>query len=220
MSILPLSEISRLLQDRGVKTSGFLQAIAKGPSSHLPRVERRQRRAAIRSLRMQLDGCSTRTTTVLLYEPDVSHWFTVRFNSRWCRGLSQLLAPSLDRKLAEGRSPESGLLLAVRAQVLVSPANRQTLAYDWADLLARARTAPGVRDPRVPIDRDSILANEPDIQALLDVLVAQSPGQVRGIALMSWLLSNGAGPLYIGQRADPLRGALSEAAALLDPAAI
>jgi hypothetical protein len=134
--------------------------------------------------------------------------------------MAQLLGSSLDQKLAMGRSPESRLLLAARAQVLVSPAKRQTLAHHWADLLTQARIPTGLRNPRAPINRGSVLANEPAIRALLDALVAQTPGQVRGIAIMSWLLIDGAGPLYNSRCSDGLRGALSEASALLDPSAI
>jgi hypothetical protein len=133
---------------------------------------------------------------------------------------SQLLAPSLDRKLAEGRSPETHLLLAARAQVLVSPVKRQTLAYRWADLLGHARRAPGPRDPRTPINRDGILANEPEIRALLDALVAPTPGHVRGIAMLSWLLSDGNGPLYNRRCSDQLRGVVLAATALLDSSAM
>ncbi len=64
------------------------------------------------------------------------------------------------------------------------------------------------------------MANEPDIRALLGLLVAPMPGQVRGIALLSSLLSDGAGPLYNRQCSKDLRGALLEATTLLDSSAI
>ena len=129
--------------------------------------------------------------------------------------MTRLLAPSLDRKLAEGRSPESHLLLAARSQILVSPVKRRALADAWADLLAQARTPTGPRHPAVPINGSSILSDELDVRALLAVLVAQTPGQVRGIALLSWLLTDGTGPVYNPHRADELAGLLREATALL-----
>ena len=134
--------------------------------------------------------------------------------------ISRVRASSLDRRLAEGCSPESHPLLAARAQVLVTPVERQRLAHLWADLVAQAQRPPVLRVPRAPINRDSILANEPGIRELLDLLVAPTPGQVRGIALLSWLLSDGAGPLYNRQRSKDLRGALQEATTLLDSSAI
>ena len=209
--------MARLPHHWRVKTSGFLQSIATGPSSHVPPVERRTRREAIRSVRNHSDAGAGRTTTLLLHEPEFPHRLTVRFNRRWSRVLSRLLASSLDRKLAEGRSPESHLLLAARAQVLVSPVYRLTLTHNWADLLAQARRPAGVRDPRAPINRDSIVANEMGIRALLAELAAPTPGHVRGIAMASWLLSDGTGPLYDHRRSSELRTALLEAAALLDP---
>ena len=201
-------------------TSTILQRFARGPNSHLTAGERRRRREALRSLRIQTDGSARRPKTLLLNERSFPHRLTPRLNRRWSRAVSRLLAPALDRKLAQGRSPESHLLLAARSQVLVSPVERLALAHRWADLLAQARTPTEPRDPRVWINRSSILSHEPDIRVLLTSLVARTPGQVRGIALLSWLLSDGTGPLYNRQRADDLAGLLREATALLDCSAI
>ena len=202
---------------QGMKTSGLLQTIASGPSSPLPRAERRLRRQAIRSLRMQADN---RPKTLLFYESASPHRLTARINHRWSRLIARLLGPSLDHKLAEGCSPESHLLLAARAQVLVSPVKRLTLAHHWTDLVTQARTPPGPRDPRTAINRDSIVANESEIRALLDVLVTQTPVHVAGIAVMSSLLVDGAGPLYSRQRSHELGGALLGVSALFRASAI
>jgi hypothetical protein len=64
------------------------------------------------------------------------------------------------------------------------------------------------------------VANEPEIRALLEVLVAQTPVHVRGIAVMSWLLADGAGPLYNRQRSNELRKVLLEVAARFTSSAI
>lgn len=157
---------------------------------------------------------------LLVYERSSPHRLTARSNRWWTRTVAQVLAPSLDRKLAQGRAPEMHLLLAAHAQVLVSPFKRQTLAHSWADLLGLARTSPRLRDPRTPINRDAILANEPEIRALPDVLVTPTPGNVRGIAMLSWLLSDGAGPLYDRRRSDELCGVLLEAIGLLGSSAM
>jgi hypothetical protein len=220
MSILPLSGMPWVLHDQRMKTSGFLQTIATGPSSHLPRAERRMRRSAIRSQRMRTDGSRDQPKTLLLYDRALPHRLTARTNSRWSRSIARLLGPSLDRKIAAGCAPESHLLLAARAQVLVSPIKRLTLAHDWTDLLTQARIPPSPRNPRAPINRDSIVANEPEIRALLEVLVAQTPVHVRGIAVMSWLLADGAGPLYNRQRSNELRKVLLEVAARFTSSAI
>jgi hypothetical protein len=182
--------------------------------------ERRMRRSAIRSLRMEAEGSPDRPTILLLYERALPHRLTARINGRWSRSIARSLGPFLDRRLAEGCSPESHLLIAARAQLLASPVKRLMLAHNWTDLLTQARTPPSLRDPRAPINRDSIVANEPGIQVLCDVLVAQTPVHVRGIALMSWLLANGAGPIYNRKRSDELRPVLLEVSTLFTPSAI
>jgi hypothetical protein len=131
-----------------------------------------------------------------------------------------LLGSSLDRRLAAGRPPESHLLLAARAQRLASPVMRLTLAHEWADLVTRARSAPTPRDPRVAINRDTIVANEPEIRMLLDRLVAPMPIPARGIAAMRLLLSDGVGPLYDRRRSGELHGVLAEVTALVTSEAL
>jgi len=64
------------------------------------------------------------------------------------------------------------------------------------------------------------VANDPEIRALLDVLVAGIPVHVRGIAVMSWLLADGAGPLYNRQCSNDLHKVLLEISALFMSSAI
>lgn len=128
--------------------------------------------------------------------------------------MARLLGPGLDHRLAVGRPPESRRLLAARAQVLVAPATRLTLAHQWIDLLAQARAPRAGRDPRVPVNRAGLVANEPEIRALLDVLASPAPVPVRGIASMSRLLTDGSGPVYLPQPADGLREVLHGVSAL------
>jgi hypothetical protein len=151
---------------------------------------------------------------VLLGEQEPPYRLTVRVNSRWTRALSRMLARSLDRKLAEGRSPESHRLLAARAQVLVSPVERLALAHRWADLLMYARRPPNPRNPRVPTNREILLASEPVIRAILELMVMPTPGHVSGIAKLSWLLSDGTGPVYNRGTAAELAEVLHDVACL------
>jgi hypothetical protein len=130
------------------------------------------------------------------------------------------LGPWLDRRLAEGSAPESRLLLAARAQDLVSPAKRLSLAHEWTDLLAQARLPPSPRDPRVPINRETIVASEPEIRVLLEMLVETKPHHVRGVAVMSSLLTDGAGPVYNRKRSSELHGVLMEVSALFMSSAL
>src|SRR5665647_824050 len=48
---------------------------------------------------------------------------------------ARLFGGSLDRRLAEGESPATSRLLATRAQLIVSPSQRQALAQSWLLLL-------------------------------------------------------------------------------------
>ncbi len=152
---------------------------------------------------------------MLVYRDEFPYRLTSRSNRRWWRMISQLLAPWLDHQLALGRSPDSRLLLAARAHVLVSPAKRQALAWHWVDLVDRARTPPVGRDPRVPINRAAIRASELEIEAMLDALVAPVPTPARGVALVSWLLTDGTGPVYNSRCSSALREGVLEATALL-----
>jgi hypothetical protein len=201
--------------DQGVPTSDFLHTMASGPNSHVPPPERRHRQEVIRTLSLQHDGSPRGGGTLLLCDDGGPAPLTPRVNRRWARALSRLLASSLDRKLAEGRPPESHLLLAARAQVLASPVQRQILAYQWTDLLTQAHRSPVARNPRAPINRPGILANEQTIHAILEHLVAPNSGHIRGIALLSRLLSDGGGPVYHAPGPSDLGRILRQAAHLL-----
>jgi len=168
-------------------------------------------------MRLRSEGPATGPTTLLLIDPDHPGPLTARSNRRWGRLLARLLAPTLDRRLAQGRPSESSHLSAVRAQVLVSPAVRCALAQNWESLMVQARTPPAMRDPRVPVNRDAIIAGELDIRALLDALLASLPVPARGVAMASRLLADGAGPVYDRRHSADLGTAVREATAQLHP---
>jgi hypothetical protein len=52
---------------------------------------------------------------------------------------------------------------------------------------------------------------------MIEALLAPAPVSVRGPAMVSWLLSDGAGPLYDRRRSADVADALREAIAQLDP---
>ena len=72
-----------------------------------------------------------------------------------------------------------------------------------------------MRSPRMPFDRDCVIACEPEIQEMVNALLAPLPPPARGAAMVSWLLTDGTGPLY-NRRSDDLGIALAEAIAQLD----
>ncbi len=162
-------------------------------------------------MRLRPEGPWAGTVTLLLIDPDNPHRLQPSPNRAWTRLVAQVLASSLDRRLAEGRPPESSRLLAARAEVLVSPEMRAELAADLARVGARSLRAPVMRSPKVSLNRSGIVACGPVLQRALDALVAPRPMLARGIAMISCLLSDGAGPLYDNRRADELPDTLREA---------
>ncbi|MGP0031826.1 MAG: hypothetical protein ACLPVF_15130 [Acidimicrobiales bacterium] len=155
-------------------------------------------------------------TTLLITDPRQPERFVQMANPPWLRLRARLCAPSLDRRLASGRAPESHRLLAARAGQLVSPTLRTELAQNWRDLLELARRAPA-RNRCVPLCRDRIVAAEGAVQSMLSALSAPRPASARGVAMASVLLSDGTGLLYNHHCAADLRHALAEVTAQLDP---
>ena len=154
---------------------------------------------------------------LLVRDPIDPERLVPRPNQAWLRLLARLFAPALDRQLASGCSPESNRLLATRAQSLVSPSMRRALAGNWLDLMNVVRRPPVVRIPHTPLCHDRIMAAEDDIRAMLGALSAALPTPARGVAMASWLLRNGAGPLYNRHCPVDLHAELREATAHLDP---
>jgi hypothetical protein len=101
--------------------------------------------------------------------------------------------------------------------VLVSPVMRLELAQSWKSLLVQSRTPPTMRNPRVLLNREGIIAREADLCEMLNALTDPLPTPARGVAMVSCLLSDGAGPLYDRRRSVELGTALKEAIAQLDP---
>jgi len=99
--------------------------------------------------------------------------------------------------------------------VLVSAVGRGALVQNWENLLVQARRPPVMRDPRVRLNRECIIACEPDIQEILSALVAPLT-PARGAAMASRLLSDGTGPLYNRCRSADLGIALREVIAQLE----
>ena len=216
MSILPLSGAPPDIHHGHMATTGLNRIVAgAGPGER--RIDRRRRLQTFRSARLQPEEPTTKPSTVLVIDPHNRQQFIARRNRWWTRLTARLLASSLDHQLAQGRSPEESGLLAARAQVLVSPVMRFTLAEMWADAMEQSRRPPVMRNPRVPMNGDSIIASGRAMQTMIDALLAAAPVSVRGPAMVSWLLSDGAGPLYDRRRSADLGDALREATAQLDP---
>ena len=144
-----------------------------------------------------------------------------RFVRRNDRGLRRpfatLFGPVLDRRLAAGAPPESGRLVAARAERLVSSRERRKLVREWEGVLERAHTTPQARSPRAPLCRDRVIAAVADARAMLSALSSPLPVPARGVAMASRLLSDGTGPLYNRNSPVSLSAALRSVTAQLDP---
>lgn len=159
-------------------------------------------------------GRRYRGRTVLVAGPDRWELVQSRIQDRL---LAHWRALDLDEQLAAGRSPGTDRLRAVRAGMLIAPAQRRRLAASWADLRT-ASTGPIRRRPvGVPLQRARIDAARDDIQRLVDALRAPGPASARGVALANLLLTDGTSPVY--QRNSPvdLSAALQAAVRHLNP---
>ncbi len=181
------------------------------------RVLRRERRQARELHRADGDRQGT-TSTLLLRDAVEPGGYVIRTSGPWARLLARLLAPWLDGRLASGTAPESGPLLAARAERLTSAPGRWAVAQDWRDLLRQASRPVPLRDPRVPLCRDRIIAAEGELRSMLAALSVPLPVPARGVAMASRLLSDGAGPLYNPGCTTDLDLALLEVVESLDPA--
>jgi hypothetical protein len=133
------------------------------------------------------------------------------------RALARMFCLRLDRQLASGHGPESGRLIAVRAQYLASPPARRALADDWEYLLDRAKHSPSPSLGRMALRRDRIVATEPELREMIACLRASLPVAATGIAAASLLLTDGAGPLHNPGAKPGLIDALRLAITQLDP---
>jgi hypothetical protein len=128
----------------------------------------------------------------------------------WHRLLARCQAGRLDRDLADGASPEASARLAARATRLTSMQFRRDLATSLRRLLAAAgappamavpptttRRAPGASHvPRIPLRRARISRSAGLLAELARQLAEPGPVPVRGVAMVTRLLSDGTGPLY------------------------
>jgi hypothetical protein len=126
-------------------------------------------------------------------------------------------AGRLDRALAAGASPESSAAMALRASRLVSPAHQAALAASIRRVLDEVTGLP----PRpgcssVPVVRRSVRGSAEVLRELLTRLCGPGPLPVAGVARVTVLLEDGAGPLYRPGCQTQLQDAALHALAGLD----
>lgn len=128
---------------------------------------------------------------------------TLRRLRPWHRVLACCVATRLDHKLAAGISPETRVLLAVRAMQLTSMRYRRDLAASVQRILAVAGGPPAVmpspsamQPPRLQFRRARISQSAVPLAKVAGYLATPGPVPVQGVAMVSQLLADGAGPLY------------------------
>lgn len=157
-------------------------------------------------------------TSVLMH--DANHDLALRPIHFRDRLLARLCAGNLDTQLAAGAPIESRKLRAVRAALLVTPAQRERLASAWVSVLHQAEPIadpiPMVASSRVPVQHDEVREAAPQIEELTTVLRSPRPISARGAAMARVLLIDGGGPLYSAGCRRNLADSVAEAARELD----
>ncbi len=138
----------------------------------------------------------------------------------WQRLAARAFAGRLDELLASGASPESSVLLAVRAHDLVTDRHRCSLATAMDRIVSEATAAGPRRVTAVPVNWDAVLVAETDLRELAERLRTPAPVPARGVALVDRLLTDGKGPLFNPARAAELLLAARRASEMLEPLAL
>jgi len=125
-------------------------------------------------------------------------------------------ARRIDRALAAGIPADSRADLEVRAHSLIGSKERVALAQAIGRLLADARHAARARRFSVPICRRKVWRSRRTLADLVDRLLGDTPVDVRGLAQIRLLLTDGAGPLYARPGANDLEPALARAISALN----
>ncbi len=164
-------------------------------------------------------GGHARQVTLVLRDPCGPGSLMARPRRLTDQLLARLFGSSLDRQLAAGRPPETGRLLAARAQVIVALPRRRALARKWERVLREAGRPAGPGSARLLLCRDRIAAAEPGLRELMARLAVPLPVTAQGVAAAGTLLTDAAGPLYNRRSPISLGAAVRTATGQLDPAA-
>lgn len=133
-----------------------------------------------------------------------------RFHPRWtARVWARLRSHSLDRALIAGADPSATEQLAARAARLTSTSMRREVARGLERLAVAEVVTPSRW--RVAPFRRSAAVNAAELRALADRLRGPGPLYAPGIAMLSRLLTDGAGPAYTDRHGDVLASRLRDA---------
>jgi hypothetical protein len=113
----------------------------------------------------------------------------IRIQTRLHRG-------RLDHELVSGADPNHGPLRRERARQLVGEEWRRRCAASLEGLLAEADSPPRALNPKVPLARAAIRDSRGGLDTLVERLRAPAYISPQGVAMITVLLGDGAGPLY------------------------
>ncbi|HEY4427303.1 MAG TPA: hypothetical protein VGN08_03790 [Solirubrobacteraceae bacterium] len=133
-------------------------------------------------------------------------------SGRRSRLAARLRGGALDRALLAGADPSASAALAARASLLTSRRSRDEIAQSL-DALVRRAQGPQRRWWDLS-QREAILENSSQLQAVAMMLTHDRPLYAAGVAHLRQLLTDGTGPAYRGS-ASALARALSDARAEL-----
>jgi hypothetical protein len=132
------------------------------------------------------------------------------------RGRVFLQRGALARRLATGASPADSPELARRAEQLRSARSRRVLARGLERIIDAAEERPHPYSSAVPLRRATILdAREGILELAAELRDTNQDVNVRGIALVERLLTDGGSPLYMQNDEESLDGAITHARAAL-----
>jgi hypothetical protein len=131
---------------------------------------------------------------------------------------TRLSSRQLDRALAAGASPSESDELSLRAEQLVAANGR--LANAIEHLLLRSELDPRFDVPqsplsRTPFNRANLRANRASLDRLADALRDPGSRPVRGLAMASALIHDKAGPLYVNDSVEQVKGVVEESISAL-----
>ena len=110
--------------------------------------------------------------------------------------LARLLAPVLDRRIADGVDPADGPLLVARAAQLARPRARRRTAAHWDRIIDEVRVRPQPLTHAVPVRTQQVADAAPELVALVMRLRDELPVSPVGVAQARRLLVDAKGPLF------------------------
>jgi hypothetical protein len=145
-------------------------------------------------------------------------WFGASLDrpSPWLRLRVFARRRTLDVELASGADPTTSAARALRARQLVARKTRDMLAYSLEALVKEAVRPSLPLGMATPLPRREIMEARPTLLGIAACLRSERPVYAHGVAVLSWLLTEGAGPAYNAHARSDLSHVLASAAAALD----